>query len=74
MTTSEAKKRAAELLGLGPDCGAHGCVFAETQGGMRTNGGCRCLMEDRDGKHLYPRERAALRAAYKAATKILEMT
>ena len=25
------------------DCGDNSCYFAETKGGMRTNGGCRCL-------------------------------
>lgn len=25
------------------DCGDNSCMFAETKGGMRTNGGCRCL-------------------------------
>ena len=71
MTTLEAKARAADLLGLGPDCGAHGCLFAISQSGMRTNGGCRCLVEGRDGKRLHPRERAALKAAYAAAVQAL---
>jgi hypothetical protein len=25
------------------DCGAHGCIYAMSPGGMRTNGGCHCL-------------------------------
>lgn len=25
------------------DCGDNSCLFAKTRGGMRTNGGCRCL-------------------------------
>lgn len=25
------------------DCGDNSCVFAVRKGGMRTNGGCRCL-------------------------------
>ena len=25
------------------DCGDNGCYFATSKGGMRTNGGCRCL-------------------------------
>ena len=25
------------------DCGAHGCIYAMSRGGMRTNGGCHCL-------------------------------
>ncbi len=27
------------------DCGDNSCLFAERKGGMRTNGGCRCLDE-----------------------------
>ncbi len=27
------------------DCGDNSCMFAEKRGGMRTNGGCRCLKE-----------------------------
>lgn len=26
-----------------PDCGDNGCQFAPKRGGMRTNGGCRCI-------------------------------
>ncbi len=26
-----------------PDCGDNSCRFAKKRGGMRTNGGCRCL-------------------------------
>ena len=25
------------------DCGDNSCLFAPSKGGMRTNGGCRCL-------------------------------
>lgn len=28
---------------LDMDCGDNSCLFAKTRGGMRTNGGCRCL-------------------------------
>lgn len=27
------------------DCGDNSCVFAWKKGGMRTNGGCRCLQD-----------------------------
>lgn len=27
----------------GKDCGDNSCHFATKKGGMRTNGGCRCL-------------------------------
>lgn len=27
------------------DCGDNSCVFALDRGGMRTNGGCRCLKD-----------------------------
>lgn len=27
-----------------PDCGDNSCRFAVEKGGMRTNGGCRCLL------------------------------
>lgn len=33
----------AKLDTLAPDCGDNSCAFAVQRGGMRTNGGCRCL-------------------------------
>lgn len=35
------------------DCGDNSCLFAEAKGGMRTNGGCRCL---RDLPHALQRD------------------
>lgn len=33
------------LDAIAPDCGDNSCRFAIKKGGMRTNGGCRCLAE-----------------------------
>jgi hypothetical protein len=63
------RERAAALLGL-TDCGAHGCISVTKPTGMRTNGGCRCLIE-RNGERLLPTERQALRAALTAAVELL---
>lgn len=35
-----------ERPGWWPDCGAHGCIFAENKSGQRTNGGCQCIPND----------------------------
>lgn len=32
------------------DCGDNSCLFAKVRGGMRTNGGCRCLEPIENGK------------------------
>lgn len=32
-------------IGEPPDCGDNSCMFAKNKGGMRTNGGCRCLKD-----------------------------
>lgn len=29
-----------------PDCGDNSCYYSRSKGGMRTNGGCRCLQQD----------------------------
>lgn len=34
------------------DCGDNSCYFATKRGGMRTNGGCRCLEAFGFSKHL----------------------
>ena len=31
------------LATVAPDCGDNSCRFAVKRGGMRTNGGCRCI-------------------------------
>lgn len=31
------------LAKYSPDCGDNSCRFAVKKGGMRTNGGCRCM-------------------------------
>lgn len=33
------------LAKYSPDCGDNSCRFAIKKGGMRTNGGCRCMSE-----------------------------
>jgi hypothetical protein len=41
---NEVKKRVQETLEkYSVDCGDSSCRFAVKRGGMRTNGGCRCL-------------------------------
>lgn len=32
-----------QRLERAPDCGDNNCRFAKVKGGMRTNGGCRCV-------------------------------
>ena len=32
-----------QALNESPDCGDNSCRYAVTKGGMRTNGGCRCM-------------------------------
>ena len=46
------------------DCGDNSCRFALRKGGMRTNGGCRCI--DR------PMVAASLAAVWKAAVAVAE--
>lgn len=41
MKWDEIKKIAERISKL--DCGDSSCLFAKNKGGMRTNGGCRCL-------------------------------
>lgn len=51
------------------DCGDSSCFFATKRGGMRTNGGCRCLQD------LDPRAATAVRRMIldaRAAVKALE--
>ena len=45
------------------DCGDNSCQFAVKKGGMRTNGGCRCvdnLVDERDGWKLIARRLGVL--------------
>ncbi len=46
------------------DCGDNSCRFALRKGGMRTNGGCRCM--DR------PHTARSLAAVWKAAVAVAE--
>jgi hypothetical protein len=41
------------------DCGDNSCRFAVKKGGMRTNGGCRCLSTGRSMMTAPPLERLA---------------
>lgn len=52
----------------GLDCGDSSCRYKTSTGGMRTNGGCRCV-------RLYPEnvQRFLLRNYYKAKDKIAEL-
>ncbi len=49
---SEIMKELVEAVTLNVDwdCGDNSCQFAKQKGGMRTNGGCRCL-ENFGGVH-----------------------
>lgn len=47
MTKEEMRER---VKNEAPDCGDNSCRFATTKGGMRTNGGCRCIKDVREGK------------------------
>lgn len=61
LTASEARaERYRGALEDAPDCGDNSCRFAVKKGGMRTNGGCRCI--GRSMVNWTPVERYALRA------------
>ena len=51
------------------DCGDNSCRFALRKGGMRTNGGCRCIDRDGSGR---PMVAASLAAVWKAAVAVAE--
>jgi hypothetical protein len=54
------------------DCGDNSCVFATTKGGMRTNGGCRCLRDlSSDRRLVVTRHILAVEADLKAAVREL---
>ena len=53
------------------DCGDSSCAFARKRGGMRTNGGCRCLNGERMGP-LPPGTRGVLGQLWKAAPALLD--
>ena len=36
-------RRAPQDVPWAGDCGDNSCMYGEPKGGMRTNGGCRCL-------------------------------
>ena len=49
--TTQLAEATAKLVGIGKattlvskyvDCGDNSCLFKQSKGGMRTNGGCRC--------------------------------
>ena len=62
-TLRSAIEAAREYL----DCGDNSCRFALKKGGMRTNGGCRCI--ERGGPPMVPR---SLAAVWKAAVAVAE--
>ena len=60
MTSDEFSEKEIHLYNIEPlltalsklDCGDNSCRFAQNKGGMRTNGGCRCLKEiDQSVRH-----------------------
>lgn len=52
----------------GLDCGDNSCRYRVIQGGMRTNGGCRCATQNPQGV-----QRFLLRNYYKAKEKIAQL-
>lgn len=46
------------------DCGDNSCYFAPRKGGMRTNGGCRCLSNNPKGVERYARVAKAVLEFY----------
>lgn len=66
------------LLGRRPmalDCGDNSCEFAVNKGGMRTNGGCRCLQDlDRTTRFELRRYVATLREAAEILREFIDGT
>jgi hypothetical protein len=60
----EALRALTEALNL--DCGDNSCRFARKRGGMRTNGGCRCIESRKPGAV------SRIAAAHRAALALLE--
>lgn len=64
MSDLETIRSAIEAARKYLDCGDNSCWFALRKGGMRTNGGCRCLER--------PFAAASLAAMWKAAVAVAE--
>lgn len=55
------------------DCGDNGCYFATDKGGMRTNGGCRCLSNAGFHKSIYAATRDMLLEVLKLREQLAEI-
>ena len=55
------------------DCGDHGCYFAESKGGMRTNGGCRCFSNAGFSKGMQAASREMLLEVLKLREEVAEL-
>lgn len=60
-------ERLIKLSKLELDCGDNSCSFAKNKGGMRTNGGCRCIENA-----LYRPVLGEIKAALKAIPGLIE--
>ena len=56
-----------------PDCGDNGCYFAKDKGGMRTNGGCRCLSNAGFSKGVHASVREMLLEVLKNRQEIADL-
>lgn len=56
-----------------PDCGDNSCYFAVGKGGMRTNGGCRCLSNAGFNKGTHVALREMLLEALKNRQEIADL-
>ena len=69
MSDLENLRAAIEAARKYLDCGDNSCRFALRKGGMRTNGGCRCIDRDGTGR---PMVAASLAAVWRAAVAVAE--
>lgn len=61
-------------MGNSLDCGDNSCKYAITKGGMRTNGGCRCLSNDpKRVESFLLHERSVLKSQLTKATEQIDL-
>lgn len=71
MKIEELRKIAERISNL--DCGDSSCLFSKQKGGMRTNGGCRCLNgRPTYGLHILANHADALLDVVEAAREALD--
>lgn len=71
MLTKERIAELREIVMSAPDCGDGSCRFTTARGGMRTNGGCRCL-NSRSTASASSVEKYAIRANPRTLSELLD--